>query len=246
MSSILSFDAFTRDIACLLLRKRSIAHDVCQRGNQPKVEGQITFVARRSDVSGASSLVLQLPGAFFLLQVGRIHRILRNGHYAERVAASAPVYLAAVMEYLTAEVLELAGNAARGGKKMRITPRHLQLAVRTDEELNRLLTGVVIAQGKFFAFPPAHLTALCRWRAAERSADVAQAEEVGREEDRKGGGVIAPRSRQGIHLSLHPQRTQRPSSGPPQCEERAAPSLRRYEICTSKPFAARARGLVFR
>ena len=79
--------------------------------------------------------------------LSRIHRLLRKGNYGERVGAGAPVYLAAVLEYLSAEILELAGNAARDNKKTRIIPRHLQLAVRNDEELNKLLAGVTIAQG---------------------------------------------------------------------------------------------------
>ena len=79
--------------------------------------------------------------------VGRIARYLKAGKFASRVGAGAPVYLAAVLEYLTAEVLELAGNAARDNKKARIIPRHIQLAVRNDEELNKLFGGVTIAQG---------------------------------------------------------------------------------------------------
>ena len=102
------------------------------RGKGGKVKGK---AKSRSSRAG-----LQFP-------VGRIHRLLRKGNYAERVGAGAPVYLAAVMEYLAAEVLELAGNAARDNKKTRIIPRHLQLAIRNDEELNKLLSGVTIAQG---------------------------------------------------------------------------------------------------
>lgn len=102
------------------------------RGKGGKVKGK--------SKSRSSRAGLQFP-------VGRIHRLLRKGNYAERVGAGAPVYLAAVLEYLAAEVLELAGNAARDNKKTRIIPRHLQLAIRNDEELNKLLSGVTIAQG---------------------------------------------------------------------------------------------------
>ncbi|KNC96808.1 histone H2A.X [Spizellomyces punctatus DAOM BR117] len=96
--------------------------------------------AKPAGKSRSSRAGLQFP-------VGRIHRLLRKGNYAQRVGAGAPVYLAAVLEYLAAEILELAGNAARDNKKTRIIPRHLQLAIRNDEELNRLLGNVTIAQG---------------------------------------------------------------------------------------------------
>ena len=44
--------------------------------------------------------------------------------------------MAAVMEYLAAEILELAGNAARDNKKSRIIPRHLQLAIRSSRDFH--------------------------------------------------------------------------------------------------------------
>ncbi len=91
---------------------------------------------KKQSTSSSTKAGLQFP-------VGRIGRYLRLGKYTTRMGAGAPVYLAAVLEYLCAEVLELAGNAARDNKESRIIPRHITLAVKNDEELNKLLGNVI-------------------------------------------------------------------------------------------------------
>jgi len=101
----------------------------------------------RGKTSGAKKSQTRSSKAGLQFPVGRVGRYLKKGRYAARVGSGAPVYLAAIMEYLTAEILELAGNAARDNKKARIVPRHFQLAVRNDEELNKLFGNVTIAQG---------------------------------------------------------------------------------------------------
>ncbi|XP_076129958.1 core histone macro-H2A.1 isoform X2 [Alosa pseudoharengus] len=82
-----------------------------------------------------------------IFPVGRMLRYIKRSLPKYRIGVGAPVYLAAVLEYLTAEILELAGNAARDNKKGRVTPRHILLAIANDEELNQLLKGVTIAAG---------------------------------------------------------------------------------------------------
>ncbi|KAF8194895.1 histone-fold-containing protein, partial [Mycena galopus ATCC 62051] len=65
---------------------------------------------------------------------GHIHRLQKKGNYAQCVGAGAPVYLAAVLEYLAAEILELVGNATGENRKS----RRLQLTIRNDEKLGKV------------------------------------------------------------------------------------------------------------
>ena len=102
------------------------------KGGRGKSKGKSTS---RSAKAG-----LQFP-------VGRIARYMRGMNLADRLGGGAPVYMAAVLEYLAAEILELAGNAARDNKRSRITPRHVLLAIRNDEEFNKLLGNITIASG---------------------------------------------------------------------------------------------------
>ena len=97
-------------------------------------------VSRKKRVSRSAKAGVLFP-------VSRIQRYLKAVCLRYRIRQGSPVYLSAVLEYLCAEILELAGNAARDNKRRVITPRHILLAIANDDELNKLLKGVTISQG---------------------------------------------------------------------------------------------------
>lgn len=96
---------------------------------------------RREKMSRAARAELNFP-------VGRIHSRLKDCLFRrQRCGASAAIYCAALLEYLTSEVIELAGSAAKAQKTERIKPRHLLLAIRGDDELNQLVKATISRGG---------------------------------------------------------------------------------------------------
>ncbi|XP_014205356.1 histone H2A, sperm-like [Copidosoma floridanum] len=103
-------------------------------------QAEVRAVEKKKNKSMAQKCGITFPAM-------RIRRYLRLGDYAKHIGVGASVYLASVLEYLVAEILELSGNAARDNKKTRIIPRHLLLAIKNDAELDDLLKNVTISQG---------------------------------------------------------------------------------------------------
>ena len=91
--------------------------------------------------------ISQSRRAGLVFPVMRIHRDLRRSTPFRRVSISASVYMAAVLEYLCAEMLIIGDASARRHRRVRITPRHVQLAIQDDEDIRLLLEGTIISDG---------------------------------------------------------------------------------------------------
>lgn len=83
------------------------------------------------------------------LAPARVKNFMRNGEaMGMRMGDASAIYVAAVVEYLIAEILELSGNAARDNNRVRINNRMIMLAIKNDEELNGLADkmGFIVAK----------------------------------------------------------------------------------------------------
>uniref|UniRef100_UPI00398F44CB histone H2AX-like n=1 Tax=Pristiophorus japonicus TaxID=55135 RepID=UPI00398F44CB len=185
-----------------------VEENVSGRG---KTKGKVCAQAQAKAKTRSSRAGLQFP-------VGRFQCPLCKGHSTELDGAGAPVYLAAVLEYLTAEILELAGNAAHVNKKTRIIPRHWQLAICSNEELNKLLGGVTIAQGGVLpniqaVLLPKKSSARPGGRAPSMSRKLGPAEDFGRGPPPARGRVVPLSEIIGLYVRVHsPDIKGKPSS----------------------------------
>ncbi|XP_044090948.1 histone H2A-Bbd type 2/3-like [Neovison vison] len=102
--------------------------------------------SRRGSSGGQRQARSRTARAELSFSVSLVERLLREGRYARRLGSSAPVFLAAVIQYLTATVLELAGNEARNCGRTRITPELVDMAVHNNALLSRFFESTTISQ----------------------------------------------------------------------------------------------------
>ena len=81
------------------------------------------------------------PYSGLTFSVSAVRRRMRDGKYTEKLEIGAAIYMTAVLEYLTGDVMCLAGDAAKAKNKDRITPRDLQTAFRNSDELSQVLAA---------------------------------------------------------------------------------------------------------
>jgi histone H2A len=94
--------------------------------------------------------VMREARAGLVMSVSLAEKYLRGfGQIKYNISAGASVYLAAVLDYLTCEIAELAGKVCKDMKRTTINVRHLYLGITNDAELNELIksSNIVILGG---------------------------------------------------------------------------------------------------
>jgi len=122
--------------AVRLVLHGELAKHAVSEGTKALTKFNASMAENEDNIGGTAGLVFPIE---------RIHKLINN-HWLGRVGYGSSIYLAAVLEYLSAEILELAGNAARidPGSNNTIYPRHLMLAIRNDEELDKICRRSII------------------------------------------------------------------------------------------------------
>ncbi|CAG9335032.1 unnamed protein product [Blepharisma stoltei] len=148
-------------------------------------KAQPTQVSSPEDENDEKSRITSHERAGLIFPVGRILRIMKEGRLADRISDKSAVAIAAVLEYLSAEIIELAGDQAkeeRVMKKHMIKPRHITLAIRADEELNELVgENVIIPMGGIIPHIEPEIEQKPKRKRAKKSMGGEEEEESGEE-----------------------------------------------------------------
>ena len=111
--------------------------------------------------------------------VGRISRYMKEKKVIERISLGSPVFMAAMQEYITADLLDQAGNTCQDDGKKKLTPRHIFTSIQTDQEFHDLFENTIIANGGVREFVnkelvPENIRKKERQRSKERTQKMAR------------------------------------------------------------------------
>ncbi|KAG1675497.1 hypothetical protein FOA52_001796 [Chlamydomonas sp. UWO 241] len=159
-------------------RHRKVLRDNIQGITKPAIRR----LARRGGVKRISGLIYEETRGVLKVFLENVIRdaVTYTEHARRKTVTALDVVYALKRQgrtlYGFGEVLELAGNAARDNEKNRIIPYHIQLAIRNDEELPKLLGTVTIAAGG--VLPNIHSVLLPK-KGKKGGSESADAREIG-------------------------------------------------------------------
>ncbi|KAH0473382.1 MAG: hypothetical protein KVP17_005016 [Porospora cf. gigantea B] len=78
--------------------------------------------------------------------VARVRKLMRDGKFARRISPSSAVAVAAILEYMVCELAQVSGDAVKQNSMHKLTPRAVELGIRSDDEFARYLANVSIAR----------------------------------------------------------------------------------------------------
>lgn len=149
---------FSRIIAvsAALLRiskKSTLTAQTIQTAVQLVLSGELTNHAIREGTNAVNKFEISVKNkekgpvnarAGVIFPVARLVRQALEFLPNSRISKKSCIYLAAVLEYICADLLERAGKTAQDNKKLRITINHLRNAVNTDKEFSYLFHNTLL------------------------------------------------------------------------------------------------------
>lgn len=117
--------------------------DLAKHAHQDGTKAVIKYNSSKSDGSKGQ----RSARAGLIFPVTRTENIFMSKSIAKRKSEDMTMYLTAVVEYLCAELLELAGTVALNNKKKRVTPRYIIIAIYNDDDLSALYKDSYLAGG---------------------------------------------------------------------------------------------------
>lgn len=93
----------------------------------------------KEDYKEEKLLLCKQNKAGIIFSPSLVEKFLRQfGYLKIMVNSLAPIYLAAVLEYLTYEILDISNEICKENKRVRINIRDMEVAIRSDNEINNL------------------------------------------------------------------------------------------------------------